>query len=230
LASADFSVNKQSADCTGDNAFAGDVGTEALDVRIRDRPESNRGIGCAEQEDLHMAGTKSFLGEELSKFYEAWWLDLPIAAAKSLLTNNNDEELTKAGWKAYDAWISLSNELTNQLYSNPAVGEITGQAIESVLRWRQMTGAMASAFFGNLWPAMELPTRGELTKLRDELVELRAALAAYIAADASSGDGNDPITDEKLRLIWKAVGERRALVADSAQPRKPQGGKRSAAA
>jgi hypothetical protein len=178
-----------------------------------------------------MAGTKSFLGEELSKFYEAWWLDLPMAAAKGLLTNNNnDEELTKAGWKAYDAWISLSNELTNQLYSNPAVGEITGQAIESVLRWRQMTGAMASAFFGNLWPAMELPTRGELTKLRDELVELRAALAAYIAADASSGDGNDPITDEKLRLIWKAVGERRALVADSAQPRKPQGGKRSAAA
>jgi hypothetical protein len=179
-----------------------------------------------------MAGTKSFLAQELSKFYEAFWLDLPIVAAKNLLTGNNSaEELTNAGWKAYDAWISLSNELTNQLYLNPAVGEITGQVMESLLRWRQMTGVMASAFFSNLWPAMELPTRSDLTKLRDELIELRAALAAYVAADMSAaGDGHDQITDEKLRLIWKAAGERRALAPDSTQPRKPQGGKRSAAA
>jgi hypothetical protein len=80
-----------------------------------------------------MASTKSFLAQELSKFYQAAWLDLPAEAAKRLLGAGNEKELRKAGWKAYDAWISLANELTNLLYANRIVGQLTGRTTVSAL-------------------------------------------------------------------------------------------------
>lgn len=149
-----------------------------------------------------MAGTRSFLGQELSKFFEAVWLDLPAAAGKILLGASDERGLRKAGWKAYDAWISLVNELTNTVYSDPGVGEATGRVMESALRLRQISGAMATAFFGNLWPSLGLPTHSEIVAVREELIALRDELAAYAAKVSVSDNAADT---DAAPAIWKGA-------------------------
>jgi hypothetical protein len=128
-----------------------------------------------------MADTKSYLGRELAKFFETVWLDLPAEAGKVLLGAGNQSELRKAGWKAYDAWISLANEVTNAAYSNRVIGELSGQVMESALRLRQAGGTIAASFFGNLWPSLGLSSHSEMVAVREELIALREELASYAA-------------------------------------------------
>jgi hypothetical protein len=128
-----------------------------------------------------MPSAKSFLAQELSNFFEAAWLDLPAEAGKVLLGAGSENELRQAGWKAYDAWVNLANGLTNTLYSDPLVAEATSRVMEAALRLRQISGLMAAAFFGNLWPLIGLPTHNEMVALREELLSLRDELAAYAA-------------------------------------------------
>jgi hypothetical protein len=152
-----------------------------------------------------MAGTKSILAQELTKFFEAAWLDLPAEAGKILLGTGNEEEVRKAGWKAYDAWISLANEFTNAAYSNPIIGRVTGQVMESALRLRQIGGAIADASFSNLWPSIGLPTRSEMTAVRDELLALREELAAYAARVPVSGGTANMDAEDMLGAVWKGA-------------------------
>src|SRR5713101_5444010 len=81
-----------------------------------------------------MSGKRSHVAEELEKFVRAFWLELPLAAANRILGKSDDQALSMAGWKAYDALISLSNETTNQLYQDRTVGALTGRAMETALR------------------------------------------------------------------------------------------------
>jgi len=155
-----------------------------------------------------MAGTKSFLAQELTKFFEAAWLDLPAEAGKALLGAGDEKELRKAGWKAYDAWISLANEVTNEVYSNPIIGRVTGQVMESALRLRQIGGAIADASFSNLWPSIGLPTRTEMAAVRNELLALREELAAYAARVPVSDDTaktSKMDAEDTLRVVWKGA-------------------------
>jgi hypothetical protein len=154
-----------------------------------------------------MDGTKSLLAQEMSKFLEAAWLQLPAEAAKSLIGVDNRDALRKAGWKAYDAWVSLANELTNLAYSNRMIGELTGRTMEAALRLRQVGDTVASGFFGNLWPAIGLPTRSELTAVRDELLALREELAAMpdlARPSAGAPESTDQMNDDRLRRIWNS--------------------------
>jgi hypothetical protein len=152
-----------------------------------------------------MPSIKSFLAQELTKFFEAAWLDLPAEAGKILLGAGDEKQLRKAGWKAYDAWISLANELTNEVYSNPIIGGVTGQAMESALRLRQIGGAIAAAAFGNLWPSIGLPTHSEMTALRDELIALREELTAYAARLPVSDNAANTDAQDTMRAISKSV-------------------------
>jgi hypothetical protein len=149
-----------------------------------------------------MAGTKSFLAQELSKLFEAVWLDLPAEAGKLLLGSGDEQGLRKAGWKAYDAWIVLANEFTNAVYSNSTIGEVTGRAMESALRLRQLGGVLAAAFFGNFWPSIGLPTRSEIVAVRDELLVLREELASYAARFPVSADAGG---QEAMRMVSKGT-------------------------
>jgi len=166
-----------------------------------------------------MPGTKSLLAQELTNFFEAAWLELPAEAGKVLLGAGDEQALRKAGWKAYDAWISLANALTNAVYSDPIVGEATGRVMETALRLRQIGGAMAAAFFGILWPSIGLPTQSEIVALRDELLSLREELAAYTARlsapDSAETDMQDFATGHigavvSAGAIGKQVGQRLA--------------------
>jgi hypothetical protein len=120
-----------------------------------------------------MSSRQSRVAEELAKFARVAWFDLPLAAAKRMLGADDEKNLTEAAWKAYDAWVRLANEATNELYSSRLFGDLTGRTMESALRAQQVSDAVASAFFGNLWSAVGLPTAREIQALRDEMTLLR---------------------------------------------------------
>jgi hypothetical protein len=161
-----------------------------------------------------MQRTRPFLAQELGKFFEAVWLDLPAEACKVLLGVGCEEELRQAGWKAYDSWINLANEITNAVYSDPIVGDITGLMMESALRLRQVGGAVAMAFFSNLWPAIGLPTRSEMVAMRDELRALREELAIYASEMPVAADFPRPDTQRAPRETLKAAQFNRYRVAN----------------
>ena len=92
-----------------------------------------------------MKKQESQVVRELGKFVQAFWLELPIAAASRLLGKGDETTFRQAGWKAYDAFVGLANETTNLMYANPAVGALTGQTMERALQIQHMGSAAASA-------------------------------------------------------------------------------------
>lgn len=154
---------------------------------------------------------KSRLMEELAKFWEAVLVELPLAAGMELIGQADENNLRDAGWKAYDAWVRVSNEATNQIYSNPAVGEVSARLTETALRTQQAGSAVASAFFGNLWPAIGLPTAAEIQALRTEVSALRDEIRLSEAGrqDRSPARRNaaqsPSAADEGLHLIWSRI-------------------------
>jgi hypothetical protein len=129
-----------------------------------------------------MSKKQSQVTRELGKFAHALWLDLPMAMTQRLLGDSDENTLSTAGWKAYDAWVSLTNEATNQLYENPVVGAFTGRTMESALRLRQVSGTIASAFLNNLWPALGLPTADQVSRLRAEIASLQGVIEEVAVA------------------------------------------------
>jgi hypothetical protein len=180
-----------------------------------------------------MGSTKLFWALELSKFYRAAWFDLPAETAKRLLGADNEKELLNAGWKAYDAWISLANEVTNLLYSNRIVGQLTRRTMESTLQLGQIGSGLAWALFSNFWASVGLPTHSELVVMRDELFALREELAAYAAQlpTVAPQESADKGIEEKLRRIWKgSQDDGYRSMKSNAGALSAQEGKRDAAA
>ena len=151
-----------------------------------------------------MKKQESQVTQELSKFVQAFWLELPRAAADRLFGKGDQTVLRNAGWKAYDAFVSLTNEATNLVYANPVVGSVTGQTMERALRIQYVGSAAASAFFGNLWPAIGLPTAGQVAGLRSEVAALHEGLDQASAAAEEGRPAAPQFTaaaSEKLSLI-----------------------------
>jgi hypothetical protein len=150
-----------------------------------------------------MSGKQSEFTEGLVKLFEATCFDIPIAAAKQISGRGDDQSLTAAGWKAYEAWVSLANDAANRLYANRAFGEVTGRAFESALRAQRVGDALSSAFFGNLWPALGLPTQNQITALQDEVSALRAEVASSTAPAVSGETRTDrhASADEGLHVV-----------------------------
>jgi len=139
-----------------------------------------------------MSAKQSPIADDLAKLFEVAWIDLPVAAAKRLFANEDEGAVREAGWKAYDAWVRLANDAANRVYANPAFGTVAGRGIEGVLRVQRVGAAVASAIFGNLWPAIGLPTATELQALRADVKALREELrTARIEAseDQTAKDG-----------------------------------------
>src|SRR5260370_39098542 len=111
-----------------------------------------------------------------SKFIEAGWVEMPGALMKLLTAAGAEEEAYEAGWKAYDAWVRLANEAVNRLYADRTFGETMARAFETNLGLGRITETLASVFFGNLGPAIGLPTATEGPDWRDKLTTLREEL------------------------------------------------------
>lgn len=112
------------------------------------------------------------------KFIEAGWVELPGALMKRLTADGAEQEAYEAGWKAYDAWVQFANEAVNRLYADRAFGDTMARAFETNLGFGHVAETFASAFFGNLWPTIGLPTAREVHSLRSELTVLREELLA----------------------------------------------------
>src|SRR5579859_4264750 len=123
-----------------------------------------------------MSIKQSAMTEDFGKLFEAAWVDLPAAAAKRLFTSDGEGALREAGWKAYDAWVRLANDASNRMYANPTFGAVAGRGIQGGLQVARVVDAVASAIFGNLWPAIGLPTATDVQALRADVKALREEL------------------------------------------------------
>lgn len=92
-----------------------------------------------------------------------------------------DRQAHEVAWTAYDTVVGAANDLTNRLFANPAVGNVLGGAIDIVLRWQRFNAAVAGAFFGALWPAVDLPAATDIAAIRIELRSMREELLDAVA-------------------------------------------------
>jgi hypothetical protein len=157
------------------------------------------------------------VAQELEQFIRAFWLELPLTAANRIAGNDDDNALREAGWRAYDAFIRLGNEVANRAYTNPAARSIVGPMIESALRMQHAWRTLASAYFGSLWPALGLPTANELRALIGEVTALRKDFSAVLETGATA-NGTSPAAAisraEALKLIRNKSRARRGRDGD----------------
>ena len=132
------------------------------------------------------------VAEDLGKLFEAACVELPMAAAKRIFGNNDDKAVAEAGWKAYDSWVRLANDASNRMYASPTFGALAGRGIQAGLQVTRVVDAVASAVFGNLWPAIGLPTALDVQALRADVKALREELHAVVTeVQDAEVDGSD---------------------------------------
>jgi hypothetical protein len=124
------------------------------------------------------------LSEEIVRFCNAAWVDLPLAATSRMLGGSN-EEFQAAGWRAYDSWISMANEATNQLYANRIFSDFSAFWFETTLRFQYMGGLLSGA---TIAPA---PRKAETSPSRDT--------------------GSIPATSAKVRPLVRSVRRSRRV-------------------
>lgn len=132
-----------------------------------------------------MAQNKSQLADAVTGFAEAALVDLPLLAIGRLFDRAFSEELRKTRWKAYDAGVAITTELTNRLYTSRRVGRVSGRALDASLKLRRLADAASGAFFAALWPMVGLPTAAEMRRLSDEIESLRQLRLGEVASEAS---------------------------------------------
>jgi hypothetical protein len=157
-----------------------------------------------------MSGKQSEFSEGLVKLLEATWFDLPSAVVGQVTGRGSEKGVKDAGWKAYEAWVSMANDAANRLYANPAFGAASGRIFETLLRAHRVSDALSSAFFGNLWPALGLPTQNQINSLRDEVSALRAEVATSARRQAEAAGQtpvDHPVADEGLHVVRNGTRE-----------------------
>jgi hypothetical protein len=87
--------------------------------------------------------------DEFVNFYRSTWIGLPSAMARQMF-GVKGEDVRTAAWRAYDSWIVLMNEATNQLYLNRVFADAVGSALETGFAIRYVgdqLAAMANSVF-----------------------------------------------------------------------------------
>jgi hypothetical protein len=123
-----------------------------------------------------MAQNSSQLADAVTNFTEATLIDLPLLAIGRLFDRTFSDELRKARWRAYDAGVAITTELTNRLYTSRRVGRVSGRALDASLKLQRLADAASGAFFAALWPIVGLPTASEMRRLTEEIESLREQL------------------------------------------------------
>lgn len=125
-----------------------------------------------------MNETKSQLTDGLLRLAEVAVIDLPAAATLRIFQREQENELYKAGWKAYEAATTVVTELTNRAYANRAIGRMGANALERILKTQRVADAIAGAFFSALWPSLGLPTADDIESLRRDVKAMREEVRA----------------------------------------------------
>jgi hypothetical protein len=88
-----------------------------------------------------MAHNNSQLSSAVSNLAEAILIDLPLFAIGRLFDRTFNDELRQAGWKAYDASVAISTELTNRAYGSRRVGRVSARTLDASLKVRRLADA-----------------------------------------------------------------------------------------
>ncbi len=123
-----------------------------------------------------MAQKNSQLADAVTNLAEATLIDLPLLAMGRLFDRTFSDELRKARWKAYDAGVAVTTELTNRLYTSRRVGRVSSRVLDTSLKVQRLADAASGAFFAALWPIVGLPTASEMRRLTDQVESLREQL------------------------------------------------------
>lgn len=139
---------------------------------------------------------KNSFSDELLKLAQTLMPEPPTAKVKRMAAEiadkGIDRQLHEIGWKAYDTVVGAAHAATGRVLISPTVGQVLGSAIDITLRWQRFNAAVAGAFFATFWPAVGLPTAGEVEALRADVramrEELRDAVAERDSRDDFAGD------------------------------------------
>lgn len=123
-----------------------------------------------------MAQKNSQLADAFTNLAEATLIDLPLLAMGRVFDRTFRDELRKARWKAYDAGVAVTTELTNRLYTSRRVGRVSSRVLDTSLKVQRLADAASGAFFAALWPMVGLPTASEMRRLTDQVESLREQL------------------------------------------------------
>jgi hypothetical protein len=91
---------------------------------------------------------------EFINFYTSAWIDLPFAAVKQMF-GAKGESISEVGWRAYDSWVGLMNEATNELYANRIFADASGRALEAAFTMRHVSDQFALALTASPKPSAE---------------------------------------------------------------------------
>jgi hypothetical protein len=167
--------------------------------------------------------TKSELQTGLLALAEVALIDLPAAVTLRAFKAERDNELYKAGWKAYEAATGMVTDLTNRAYANRSIARVGARMLENSLKTQRVVDAFAGAFFSALWPSVGLPMASDIEALRRDVKSLREEIrtAEYERAAASDREAgldndSDPITREAE--VAREMAIREAAVGARAHP------------
>jgi len=141
--------------------------------------------------------------DEILKLAQCLMPEPPTAKVKRVIAESQtDRQAHEMAWTAYDTVVGAANEVTNRLFTSPAVGNVLGGAIDIVLRWQRFNAAVAGAFFAALWPAVGLPAASDVEAIRIDVRSLREELRDVVAErDAEKS----PVTARKSSAYQLSV-------------------------
>ena len=123
-----------------------------------------------------MAQNNSRLADAVTSLAEAVLIDLPLFAIGRSFDRSFSDDLHHTAWRAYDASVAISTDLTNRMYRSRRFGRVSGPALDASLKAYRLADAASGAFFAALWPMVGLPTASEIRRLSDKIESLREQL------------------------------------------------------
>jgi hypothetical protein len=123
-----------------------------------------------------MAQNNSRLADAVTNLAEAVLIDLPLFAIGRSFDRSFSDDLHHTAWKAYDASVAISIDLTNRMYRSRRFGRVSGRALDVSLKAHRLAEAASGALFAALWPMVGLPTASEVRRLSDKIDSLRQQL------------------------------------------------------
>jgi hypothetical protein len=167
-----------------------------------------------------MSQPKSELTTGIRALAEVAIVDLPAALTLRTFKADTNNELYKAGWKAYEAATGMVTDLTNRAYANRSIARVGARMLENSLKTQRVVDAFAGAFFSALWPSLGLPMASDIEALRRDVKALREEIrtAEYDRAAANQAEAEDADPVAREAEVAREMAIREAAVGARAHP------------
>jgi hypothetical protein len=167
-----------------------------------------------------MSQPKSELTTGIRALAEVAIVDLPAALTLRTFKADTNNELYKAGWKAYEAATGMVTDLTNRAYANRSIARVGARMLENSLKTQRVVDAFAGAFFSALWPSLGLPMAADIEALRRDVKALREEIrtAEYDRAAANQAEAEDADPVAREAEVAREMAIREAAVGARAHP------------